>query len=374
MQPSEIRHSRKVPILLTFAIAGLLGLGILGVQTPAARASSSSSYDNIQLFVQTTQTNGTFQYVASAYNSSGGLVATSQSQYPAFSFELPSDTYLFTVSATQQSAYPGPIVYNSQSSGSATPLIRYWGSGYAEYGYLLQKVDSSGSYTITTKSLADIGLTDVTITVTYPNGTAADQASVSASLVGAYYWAGDNNAVMWNQTGSDGVATLRVPNLPALISAYASVSVILPKNETTTQVTVAGQTVNVTVYWQPMYVEFMGSALVMPPSTSASIVLQAYQPSYYPVPYGVATASGSGVVSPQTGSAISGAPSSSGQNGAAAAQSTTQGIQNQIPALTLVSTKTVSQAPAGNELLSIGVVAAIVIAALSMAVVVLRKK
>jgi hypothetical protein len=370
---SRNTHTRKLLILLTFAIAGLLGLGILGGRPLASNAQSAASYDNVQITVQTTATNGTFQYEASAYNSSGGLVVSSESQYPAFSFELPSGTYLFAITAQQQGNYPGPIAYNSQNT-AASPLIRYWGN-YAEYGYLLQNVQSSGGYTITTNSLENIGLRTLTVTVTYPNGTAADQASVYASLVGAYYWAGDNNAVMWNQTGSDGVATLTIPNLPVIVTGYASVPVILPQNETTTQVTVAGQTINVTAYWQPMYVEFQGTTLVMPPATTASITMQAYQPEYYPMPYGVN--SPPGVAVPQISNSASGVASSQpsiGNSGAAAAASTSQQIQNQIPALTLVSTKTVSQAPAGTELLYLGVGVAIVVAALSMAMVVLRKK
>jgi hypothetical protein len=50
---------------------------------------------------------------------------------------------------------------------------------------------------------------------------------------------------------------------------------------------VAGEEVNVTVYWQPMYVGLAGSALVVPPDDNASITLHAQQPNYWATPFGV---------------------------------------------------------------------------------------
>ncbi len=365
-------------MVLTFAMLALIGAGVLGLTGGIFVSGASQSYNNVQIFVQTQATDKTYQYMMSVYNSSGGLVAYTQSQYPAFGIEIPNGTYLFAVSAVEENyGVACPIAYSAQQSSQSGPnavMPPYRCYGYsAEYGYLLQQISDSGSYNIATKNVSDIGLNTVSVTVVYSNGTAASGVDVSASVVGSfYYWNGANNEVMWNQTGSDGVTTLTIPALPVEVTSWASVPVILPKNYTTTQVTVAGQPVNVTAYWQPMYVGFTGSALIIPPSTSAKIVLEPYQENYYPIAYAAGTAT-SGVATPPIGanSGIPGGiPSTGSQNGA----STSQFIQNQIPPLTIVSTKMVSQPEQSLELLSIGVIAAIIVAALSMSIVVLRRK
>lgn len=112
-----------------------------------------------------------------------------------------------------------------------------------------------------------------------------------------YYWWGNNaNISVSDQTDGQGIVKLSVPEVPMEVTADLSVPGILPQNETTAQAAIGGQKINVTVYWQPMSVELSGSALIIPPQTSASITLQ-YQPSavnYYPPPYATPGATGPG--------------------------------------------------------------------------------
>ena len=87
------------PRALTLSILVLFaGLGILG-GSRITSAASDQTYNNVQIFVSP-QNSTLDTFSVSAYNSTGGLVASSQSSYPAFSFELPSGEFLFTVTAS----------------------------------------------------------------------------------------------------------------------------------------------------------------------------------------------------------------------------------------------------------------------------------
>ncbi len=221
-----------------------------------ASAVSAPTFNNVQVSLQ--MQNSTDNYFAvDVYNSTGGLVASSQSQYPAFSFELPSSSYIFTATA----------LYSSSSYSG------YYGSQDMEYGYQSQQVSSSSSLTISTQKVSDISSTHISVQLSLPNGSAASGASVSAQALGSYYYWG-NNFAMWNQTNSAGIATLTVPNVPVEINAWDWVYVNLPSSVTTVHTTVAGQPINVTVYWAPMYVPFSGTALIIPPQFSAQITLK----------------------------------------------------------------------------------------------------
>lgn len=235
-------------------LAGLLlfGFGGLGM----ASGASAQSFNNVQVSLQTQ--NSTDNYFAvDVYNSTGGLVASSQSQYPAFSFELPSSSYIFTATA----------LYSSSSYSG------YYGSQDTEYGYQSQQVSTSSTLTISTQKLSDISQTRISVQVNFANGTAVSGAAVSTQALGSYYYWG-NNFTMWNQTNSEGNVTLTVPNVPVEINAWDWVYVNLPSSVTTVHTTVAGQPINVTVYWEPMYVPFSGTALIIPPQSSTQITLK----------------------------------------------------------------------------------------------------
>jgi hypothetical protein len=262
-----------------------------------------------------------------------------------------------------------------------------------EYGFAVQTVSGPTSLTIPTKSMNATSTAAITVQANYPNGTAAKDASISASIVGnSYWWGYDSTVSMYNTTDAGGSATLVTPNAPILLSVWATLPVNLPTNQTTVQRTIAGEPVNVTVYWQPTYVSFAGWSLVIPPQTSAKITLHFQQPMYYVTPYAqTGVSSGAGQVStpPREGVAV---PGSSGaqaaSNGAAQATIAYPGFGpggiSQPPAQTQFSTQTVYVATGGagttstpgssNTLLLVAVGAAVAIAVLSLLVVGVRSR
>jgi len=163
-----------------------------------------------------------------------------------------------------------------------------------EYGYSLTQVSGSTTLTITTQPSTSIPTTAVSVSVSFKNGTAVSGAYVSTSVVGAnFYWGNDSNVTMYAQTSADGVAQLVVPVAPLTVTASESVQVDLPKSQTTTQVNVGGQLVNVTIYYSPNYVYLSASALLVPPQTSLSMVVTAQaQPLVYPYAEGSAVSGG----------------------------------------------------------------------------------
>ena len=283
----------------------LLGLvGILLVSSLSAGLVLSAGYDHIQIFV-TTGSQLPYSYTFTAYNATGSQVATYQGDYPAGAFELPSGEYLFTVSAVyQQQGYCYPCVYsqgsssgapspgsttsnNSTDSGNSTksmPVYR-WYAPKSEYGWKEVEVTTSQTININTVNVTQIPTTKVTVHVSFLNGTAASGASVSASIIGQwYYWWGEGpNVSMWGQTGSDGTVTLTLPVAPAMITAWDWVQVSLPVSKTVT-VNIGGQKINVTEIWGPAYVGLSGSATLIPPEKSVSITLTYQQPTYWAEP------------------------------------------------------------------------------------------
>jgi hypothetical protein len=284
----------------------LLGVALLfagSAFTAGAAFGSSTSFNNVQIFA-TTSAQLHYSYTFSAYNLTGNLVAYYQGSYPAAAFEVPTGDYLFTVSAVNQSycyqcvypvysGAPAPAQASNgtpaTSSGKATAMpVRLYGQA-SEYGYLVTHIASSTSLTIDTQNVTTYPTSNVTVKVSFVNGTAAAGAWVSASVVGQFdYWWGQNaGVVMSAQTGSDGVANLVIPKAPAVLTAWDWVPVNLPKNQTTVVVIVGGQKVNVTVYWQPTYVGLSASTLLIPPADTASLTLTYQQPSYWYLPMGV---------------------------------------------------------------------------------------
>ncbi len=305
--------------------------------------------------------------------------------------ELPSGKYLFTVLATQQDSYYYPVVYakSGASSGSSTVVSTPISNSTVypvqnlapmEYGYSLQTINGASSFTISTSSLYNMSTTNIDVHVSYANGTAASGAYVEASLIGVSYY-GANNWVTWGQTGSDGSFTLEVPSVPFELYAYSSVLVNIPQENVTYETTIGGQSVNVTAYWQPVYVSLSGYQLVIPPQSSVNIILHIQQPTNYVVPYGAAS----------SGQMLSGAPAV--QNGVIAATTVTnvhtaaaqsQGPSSQQQVISplngdSVVTKTVATTVTSQgssflgEALSIAVILAVVLSAISV-VLVLRRK
>ena len=261
------------------------------VALSAAALSSPSPYNIVQVFIQTSSRSLDY-YVVSAYNSTGYLVALSQTSFPAASFELPDGNYLLTVTAMQQSYYSPYPLGASAVQMAAAPSIIVGKQPTIEYGYSTITVSGSNNQTrinILTKDLQSFPTSKLTIHISFPNGSAASDASVYASILGnGYWWSGDSKLVMWNNT-VNGDATLVTPSVPVLISSWAWLPVNLPQKETTIQVKVAGELVNVTVYWQPTYVGFAGEALIIPPTINVNIMLHSQPPSYWVVPNGVQT-------------------------------------------------------------------------------------
>ena len=296
-----------------------------------AGAVRATGYDDVQLLVASPSTLP-YQYTFTAYNSSGTQVATYQANYSAAAFELPSGEYLFTVSATYNEGYCTVCVYpnipyNSSSAGNSTavegpmgvflpinstspgnstaqgnstspagnstviPVFKIQPSeSENEYGYAVADVTASQTININMANVTEFPTYQVSVKVTFVNGTASSGASVSASIVGQqdYWWGNASNTVTSAETGANGVANLTLPVAPSVITAWDWVPVSVPaaKNET---VNVGGQNVSVTVSWEPAYVGLSGSTLLIPSSStatsaSANVTLVYQQPDYWVEP------------------------------------------------------------------------------------------
>lgn len=366
----------------------------------SSAASSTAPMNNVQIFVETTTTNLS-SYSLTVYNSSGYSVLSETSNYPAFAAELPSGTFLFTVSAMQQNNYYYPVYASgvatasavSNSSSSSAKMMVPYKEPVVEYGYVEQQVSGQMTLNITTTPLDAVSTSNLVVRVYFANGTAASGVSVQASLVGeSYYYGWNSNTVMWNQTGPDGSATLVLPNLPIEVSAWAWIPINLPKNETTVQTTVAGEPVNVTVYWSPTYVGLAGDALMIPPfKASQSITLHAQtQPQYWVMPYGTQTMSGAAYPQETLANNAGGVPASVYSQYAASRSANNQqqqmGGQPQISPLngetatttqtttrTITSTNVTSEGGNVVELLSAAIAVALILSAVGM-VLALRRK
>ena len=359
-------------MILVASLAVTMGLGSQAIFASAA----GQSYNNVQVFI-TTQNVDDNSFLISAYNSTGGLAATSQSEYPALSLELPSGKYLLSVVASQPYKYGPPVPLTAAQSSSS--IIYPISSSPSEYGYSLFQVSNSNTVDITTTPISDLKTTQISLHVNYLNGTAASDASVGASIVGGWYWIYENKLVLSNRTDNNGVATLTVPSVPVEVTAWKWVPINLPNNETTTQVSVGGEMVNVSVYWQPTYVGLAGEALIIPPQTSADIVLHSQQPTYWVMSYGGAT--------PQTATAASdsaqvvdspgGIPANQYiqvSTGPGVLPVVTQTISNQIPPLSTSTTTHANSSNSGTSfLLEIGLAVSVVIVATAL-IIAMKKK
>ena len=347
----------------------LLGYGLM----PSALASPS--FNNVQIFVNTA-TQLQYSYTFTAYNLTGSLLGTYQGNFPAAAFELPSGDYLFTVSATYQNYNPCyQCAYATSGAPAASPSnsaypVKYYQPA-SEYGFVQAHIGSSQSLTIDTKNVTQFPTTAVTVKVSYVNGTAAEGASVSASVVGQwYYWWGQSTDVMmWAQTDSSGIAKLILPTAPAVISAWKWVQVDIPASQTTVTRNVGGEAVNVTVYWQPSYVGLAASTLLLPPASSATLTLHYQQSNYWVMPMGAKSSQG-------VASQPIGIPTQ--VNMTASSQAPQYYVPNQIPSSLVQSNPqqvTGTQAPVLSGLTLMGLAgSAVVLAALAIAFVVVRSR
>lgn len=395
------RGSRRALALVL--AAALLVASTGGLLTQAAAKAAPGPLFNVQISVQTQSTLPDY-FVVSAYNSTGALVTTSQSQYPAGSLQLPSGTYTLTATATVQSSYYQPYPAYSgggvasavgapAQSASSPSVCCIYSQPLVEYGYLAQNVASSTTVTIPTRNINDTSSSAVTIKASFPDGTVGQGAYVSASVLGNWYWGyGPKGISMYNTTNAAGSATLVTPNVPLIVSVWASVPVNLPANQTTIQRTIAGEKINVTLYWQPTYVSFAGWSLTTPPQPSVSVVLHYQQPMYYVTPYGSKTGGGGAVdygngVPVPAGSAAPSAPGSAGQGSLvypdfgpggislpAAQSQSTQTIYVSTVSGSASTTTTTTSSSGSDTLLLVAVGAAVALAVFSVLFVAVRSR
>ena len=353
----------------------------------AIQPTAAASYNNVQVFANlSTSQNYSFQFAA--YNLSGSLVASYQGPYPAAAFELPSSGYLFTASATHFPTfreYPCPVeggatpaappASKSTNAPAILPIGCYPPS--SEYGYQASTITGSQTINLQMQNVSKLPTEDVTVKVSYVNGTAASNASVYASVVGewSYWWYQDNGISMYAQTDSNGVAHLVIPAAPAVVTAWKWVPIFADSNGTNIQVNVGGEKVNVTVYWQPTYVGLSGSGLLLPPQNSISLTLHYQQPNYWVMPAGVVAqgASAQGGQGATAANQPTGTPSLASSGSGAQGQSQYY-LPSQIPSI-----QQAAQVPtAGADLASawtFGAVAAIIaIAGIAVAFVVVRRR
>ena len=282
----------------------VLSMAILFAGTAfMAHPASAGSFENVQVFA-TTPSIQAYNFQFAAYNLTGSLVASTQTSYPAAAFELPAGGYLFTVSATSSSeriGYACPLAQGEVTGGSAsagdspttstngtisTPILPICYPPSSEYGYATATITGPQTINIQMQNVTTVPTTPVTVKVSYVNGTAAADASVSASIVGEWYfwWEPNSSVTMDGQTDSSGIVHLVLPEAPAVITAWKWIPIIEGSNGSTIQTTVGGQKVNVTIYWEPTYIGLSGSGLLLPPQSSISITLRYQQPDYWVLP------------------------------------------------------------------------------------------
>lgn len=387
-------------------------------------ASASTNFDNVQVFIQTSQ-NLPYSYTLAAYNTSGIQVAYYQSDFTAAALELPSGTYLFTVQASYSSPnnYPcigcgsGPIIPANSTAvtnstaltampamllpvnefGPMIPANSTWAtnstsvtnstvvtaipifklSSSNEYGYAIEQITGPSSITINTQDASAFPTTQVTVHVACANGTAAQGAWVYASVVDDYYSSGPNiNSSV--QTGAGGTAVLTMPQAPLLVTSYLSVPITLPQHQSNVTVTVGGQKVNVTLYWEPSSITLEGQILILPPQTSGSITLQ-YQPQqyYYSIPpKGFSTSGTTNTITTETVTASTTMTSQNAAQGRIPPFNPTNVlVATQVSSATVTTTMVASKGLGGENLLLLGGAVVLAVAlALTLVLVTVRGK
>ena len=376
--------------VLTLFLVGLSPLPqLLAATTTGSSGGSGATLNSVQISIQTKNLTSVSSYVLVGYNSTGAAVASYTGQYQRVTFALPSGTYLFAATANGPSSSqssvccacgqkgqangtgvaspPAQVTTSGSAAGSAIAYPCYYSNPPLEFGYSLTQVSGATTVAIATQAPSGIPTTAVSVSVSYKNGTAVSGADVSASGVGAnWYWGDVSGVTMYAQTGANGVAHMIVPAVPLTVTASMSVQVNLPKGQTTMQVSVGGQLVNVTLYYSPNYVYESATALLLPPQTSLSMVVTAQTQSQL-IPYAVGSAGSGGTVT--NGATVvppSSSPGQTSQGGAAGAlstgSSTTTAQMTSIPPfpasdLTAQTSAQPSSSGSGFSLLIIGTLA-----------------
>jgi hypothetical protein len=371
----------------------LMAILLIGV-APGRAAVTGPTYDTVQVLIHTSNSTFTGSFTVTAYNSTGYALVTYQTPYPAASFELPSGSYIFTVSAMAQYGYAcvspggvtpvqagGPTASSGGSSGGPAILVGPCMKGYSdsEYGYASERVSGPTSVDVSTQPMASLPTATITVHVSYANGTAASGASVYASVLGGQGYGisgGVSPLSTPGQVGNDGTVALVVPAVPLEVTAWSWVPVNIPVSGSTVHVTIGGELVNVSVSWEPAYVGLAGSVLIVPPQTDGKITLHLQQQSYWVTPYGVQTpasaASGSLAAVASTPSSVPASVSS--EQGAA--PSTAQTI---VQTTTLVETSRAIQAApsqglAGYDTVLLTVVGALALGIASASLIIVRRR
>lgn len=323
---------RRPKVTASVLSASILALFLVSLSPPpqlfAATAGSGNAgtgaiLNPVQISIQTKNLTSVSSYDLVGYNSTGAAVASYTGQYQRVTFDLPSGTYLFAATANGPNPSQPPVccvcgqkgqvtgtgvvsppaqaTTSGSAASSAIAYPCYYSNPPLEFGYSLTQVSGSTTVTIATQAPSAIPTAAVSATVSYKNGTVVSGAYVSASGVGPnWYWGDIPGVTMYAQTAANGVAHLVVPAVPLTITASKSVQVNLPKSQTTMQVNVGGQLVNVTLYYSPNYVYLSATALLVPPRATLSMVMTA-QTESRTIPYAVgAAASGQGTTDAAT--------------------------------------------------------------------------
>jgi hypothetical protein len=395
MLSSKNDHSDRNRAAALAVGLSLMAILLIGV-APGRAATTGTSYDNVQVLIQTSNSTFTGSYSVTAYNSTGYPLVTYQTPYPAASFELPSGSYIFTATATAQYTYGcavpggvtpveagGPSASSSGSSGGPAIIVdpcmpAYTGS---EYGYAVQQVSGPTTVTVSAKPMTTFPTTAIKVHVSYANGTAASGAILYASVLGGQGYGVESSGSASNvpgQIGNNGTATLIVPVAPVEVTAWSWVPVNVPVNGSTMQVTIGGQAVNVSVNWQPAYVGLAGSLLIIPPQTGGNITLQLQQPTYWVTPYGVQT--------PTAGASTGLAAVANSPDSVPASVSSAEGTASaSVSAETVVQTTTLVEHPdaaqvapasgaGGYEIVLLTVVGALALGIASASLIVVRRR
>jgi hypothetical protein len=340
--------------ILTLFLVSLSPLPqLLAASTTSGNGGSGATLNPVQISIQTKNLTSVSSYDLVGYNSTGAAVASYTGQYQRVTFDLPAGTYLFAATANGPNPSQSPVCCVCVQKGQATGTVVvgppaqaptaagaagssaigypcYVSNPALEFGYSLTQVTSGPTtITIATQSPSAIPTAALSVSLSYKNGTAVSDAYVSASGVGTnWYWGDVSGVTMYAQTGADGVAHLVVPAVALIVTASKSVQVDLPKSQTTMQVNVGGQLVNVTLYYSPNYVYLSAEALLIPPQATLSMVVTAQTQSQL-IPYAAGAASSPGQAV-TNGAAV---PPSSGQGlpttqaAGAGAQTSTVSVQ-----------------------------------------------
>jgi hypothetical protein len=156
-----------------------------------------------------------------------------------------------------------------------------------------------------------------------------------------------------------------MPRAPLLVASDLSVPVTLPQSQSNVTVTIGGQKVNVTLYWEPNSITLEGQILVLPPQTSGSVTIQ-YQPQqYFPIPFGKSTTAVPGTTITQT---VAAGITATNQNAARAEipPFNPSNGQKVAPATTMVAANGLGR----ESLLLVGGVIAIMVALVALTLIV----